>query len=103
MSENLNKKALLDAIVEKLNTEKDDKTKDVTLKDVKRTVEALTDVITSVLAEDGKVDLAGFGKFEVKHRKPRKGINPATGESIEIAASKGPGFKAAKAFKDAVK
>lgn len=103
MSENLNKKGLLDAVVEKLNSEKDEKQKDVTLKDVKRTVEALTEVITEVLAEDGKVDIAGFGKFEVKHRAERQGINPATKESITIAASKSPSFKPAKAFKDAVK
>ncbi|MGL5540026.1 MAG: HU family DNA-binding protein [Erysipelotrichaceae bacterium] len=103
MSVNLNKKGLIDAVVEKMNSEKEDKQKDVTLKEVKRTVDALTDVITEALAADGKVDIAGFGKFEVKHRAEREGINPATKEKITIAASKAPSFKAAKGFKDAVK
>ncbi|MGL5978082.1 MAG: HU family DNA-binding protein [Erysipelotrichaceae bacterium] len=103
MMENLNKKGLVDAIVNKLNSEKEDKQKDVTLKEVKRTVEAMTEVIMETLANDGKVDIAGFGKFEVKHRAERDGINPSTKEKIKIAASKAPAFKVAKGFKDAVK
>ena len=48
-------------------------------------------------------DISGFGKFVVKTRNPRTGINPATGEKIEIAAVKAPGFKASKSLKEAVK
>ena len=51
----------------------------------------------------GKVDISGFGKFEVKTRAERVGINPATKEKITVPASKTPGFKASKSLKDAVK
>lgn len=63
---------------------------------------AIADIITAVNKE-GKVDIAGFGKFEKKHRDARTGRNPSTGATIKIAASNTPAFKAAKAFKDAVK
>ena len=54
--------------------------------------------------KDGKrVDISGFGKFEVKERAARKGINPQTKEVIEIAAAKVPGFKASKSLKDSIK
>lgn len=62
---------------------------------------AIADIIAAV-AEEGKVDLAGFGKFEKKHKDARTGRNPLTGATIEIAASNAPAFKAAKAFKDAL-
>jgi DNA-binding protein HU-beta len=59
--------------------------------------------ITEELAGGGEVSLPGFGKFSVAHRKARQGRNPATGEAIQIAASKAPKFSALGAFKKAVK
>ena len=66
---------------------------------------AFMDVVKKELANkkgDRKVQLVGFGTFEVAERKARTGRNPSTGESIKIKASKAPKFKAGKAFKDAV-
>ncbi|MGN1053655.1 MAG: HU family DNA-binding protein, partial [Erysipelotrichaceae bacterium] len=57
----------------------------------------------NTLKNGGKVDIPGFGKFEVKHRNARKGINPSTRESMDIAASNVPSFKASKVLKDLVK
>ncbi|MBF0780044.1 MULTISPECIES: HU family DNA-binding protein [unclassified Granulicatella] len=74
-----------------------------TKKDVSVTVDALFEAIQSALAAGEKVQIIGFGNFEVRERAARKGRNPQTGEEIEIAASKVPGFKAGKALKDAVK
>ena len=82
MSEILNKKALVEVVAEKLEMTKKDAT---------------------TLSEGGKVDISGFGKFEISERPARMGINPATKEPLEIAASKAPKFKAAKALKEAVK
>jgi DNA-binding protein HU-beta len=65
-------------------------------------VEAVFDAITGALARGEKVQIAGFGQFEVRDRKARMGRNPRTGESIHIAASKAAAFKPAKALKDAV-
>lgn len=92
--ETLNKKALAENLAEKLG---------VTKKDATTAVEFVFDEIKDAVANGTKVDLSGFGKFEVVERAARQGINPATGETIAIAASKAPKFKAAKAFKDAVK
>ena len=61
------------------------------------------DTLKAELSKGAKVDIAGFGKFEVKVRNAREGINPKTLEKIHVASSKVPGFKAAKALKDAVK
>lgn len=72
-------------------------------KDVALTVEALFDAIQAELAAGEKVQLIGFGTFEVRTRSARKGRNPQTGAEIKIKASKVPGFKAGKALKDAVK
>lgn len=58
---------------------------------------------TEALKTDGKIQLVGFGSFEVKERAARMGKNPATGETIEIPASKAPSFKAGKALKDTIK
>jgi DNA-binding protein HU-beta len=71
--------------------------------DAERSVNAILAEITSEVAGGGEVVLAGFGKFTVAHRKARQGRNPATGESIQIAASKAPKFSALGAFKAAVK
>ncbi|MBS4750670.1 DNA-binding protein [Granulicatella sp. zg-ZJ] len=74
-----------------------------TKKDVAITVDALFESIQEILAAGQKVQIIGFGNFEVRERAARKGRNPQTGEEIEIKASKVPGFKAGKALKDAVK
>lgn len=76
---------------------------DLTKKEVTATVEAVFQSIQDYLAEGEKVQIIGFGTFEVRDRAARKGRNPQTGEEIEIAATKVPGFKAGKALKDAVK
>ena len=65
-------------------------------------VNALVDVITAALKKGEKVQLVGFGSFEVRKRAARKGRNPQTGEEIKISASKSPVFKPGKAFKDLV-
>ena len=76
---------------------------DLTKKDATASVNAVFDTIKNYLAEDEKVQLIGFGTFDVRERAARQGRNPQTGEAIEIAASKVPGFKAGKALKEAVK
>lgn len=73
-----------------------------TKKDSEAALEAVVSVITDALIEGEKVSLVGFGTFEVKDRAARMGVNPRTGEQIEIAASRLPAFKAGKALKDAV-
>ncbi len=72
----------------------------LTRKQAEIAVAAFTQTVTESLKEGDKVQLMGFGTFEVKERPARTGRNPATGESIEIAASKAPVFKAGKSFKD---
>ncbi|MCC5795388.1 MAG: HU family DNA-binding protein [Chromatiales bacterium] len=67
-----------------------------------RAVEAVVSSITAALKAGQQVSIVGFGTFAVKARAARSGRNPRTGETIEIAASKQPGFKAGKALKDAV-
>ena len=76
---------------------------DCTKKDANEVVNALFDQIAKTMKKGGVADIAGFGKFVVKTRKARTGINPATGAKISIKASKAPGFKAAKALKELVK
>nr|WP_218843233.1 HU family DNA-binding protein [Sporosarcina sp. JAI121] len=76
---------------------------ELTKKDATKAVEAVFDTIQSTLAKGDKVQLIGFGNFEVRERAARKGRNPQSGEEIDIAASKVPAFKAGKALKDAVK
>ena len=71
--------------------------------DAGRAVDALIDVVTKSLKGGDAVTLVGFGTFEVRKRAARQGRNPRTGETIEIAASSIPSFKAGKALKDAVK
>lgn len=68
-----------------------------------RAMDGLMDTIVEVLKEGDSVSMIGFGTFSVKERDARIGRNPRTGETIEIAASKTPVFKAGKAFKDAIK
>ena len=75
---------------------------DVSKKDAEAVLTAALDAITAALAEGEKVQLVGFGSFELKKRAARLGRNPKTKEAIEIPASVVPTFKAGKALKDAV-
>lgn len=71
-------------------------------KDTEAVVKAFVDVVTEELKKGGKVQLVGFGTFEVSERAAREGRNPQTGKAMKIKASKAPKFKAGKALKDAV-
>ena len=71
-------------------------------KDAEAALKAFTDVVANELKAGGKVQLVGFGNFEVSERAAREGRNPQTGETMTIAASKAPKFKAGKALKDLV-
>lgn len=75
----------------------------LTKKDSENAVAAVLDGITDSMAKGEKVQLVGFGTFEVRERKEREGRNPSTGEAIKIAAQKVPAFKPGKALKDKVK
>lgn len=72
-------------------------------KDADVAAKAVLDAVTEALAKGEKVQLVGFGTFEVKERAAKTARNPRTGETIEVAASKVPAFKAGQALKDAVK
>ena len=74
----------------------------LTKKDAEAAVKAVVDSITGELVNGGKVQLVGFGTFEVRERSARTGRDPRTGETMEIAASKAPAFKAGQGLKDAV-
>lgn len=74
----------------------------LTRKDADAAVKAVLNTITNELKEGGRVQIAGFGTFEVADRPAREGRNPHTGETLEIPASKAPRFKASKGLKDAV-
>jgi DNA-binding protein HU-beta len=77
---------------------------ELTQKDANRqTTQAVLDTITTALASEEKVQILGFGTFEVRERSARTGRNPQTGEEMQIVASKVPAFKAGKELKDAVK
>jgi len=71
-------------------------------KDADAAVKAFVEVVSEEMANGGKVQLVGFGTFEVSERPAREGRNPSTGETITIAATKVPKFKAGKALKDLV-
>ena len=89
----MNKAELVAAVAEKTNLSK---------KDAEKAVSAVFSAIEESLAKNEKVQLVGFGTFEVKDRAERTGRNPQTKEVITIPAAKVPGFKAGKALKDAV-
>ena len=89
----MNKIELINAVAEKA---------DLSKKDAEAAVNAVVEAITGALVEGEKVQLVGFGSFEVKARAERIGRNPQTKETIQIPASKAPVFKAGKALKDAV-
>ena len=75
---------------------------EVSKKDSEKVLKAFVDVVTEELKKGEKVQLVGFGTFEVSERAAREGRNPQTGETMKIEASKAPKFKAGKALKDAV-
>ena len=89
----MNKAELINAVAEKA---------DVSKKDAEAVISATLETITAALKEGDKVQLVGFGSFEVKKRAARMGRNPKTKESIAIPASVVPVFKAGKALKDSV-
>ena len=74
----------------------------VSKKDAERTLKAFTDVVADELKKGGKIQLVGFGTFEVSQRAAREGRNPQSGEVMQSPASKAPKFKAGKALKDFV-
>ena len=75
---------------------------DISKKDAEKAIKAFADVVTEELKKGEKVQLVGFGTFEVSERAAREGRNPQTGKTMKIAACKAPRFKAGKALKDAV-
>ena len=89
----MNKKELIAAVAEKA---------DVTKKDAEAVVKATLETITAAIADGEKVQLIGFGTFDVRTRAARTGKNPRTGEAVKIKASKVPSFKAGAALKTAV-
>lgn len=90
----MNKEMLITAIAEKT---------DMTKVQSEKALAAFMDTVKEELVKGEKVSLVGFGTFEVTERAERQGRNPQTGQSITIAASKSPKFKAGKALKDAIK
>ena len=89
----MNKTELVAAMAKETNLSK---------KDVEAVLKSFTDVVADELKKGGKIQLVGFGTFEVRQREARQGKNPRTGEAIEIAACKVPAFKVGKQLKDAV-
>lgn len=90
----MNREKLVEVIMNKLNSTK---------AEAARAVEGIFETITKTLAKGDEVTISGFGSFKVSKRAARQGINPRTGEKIQIAAKTVPKFKAGKALKDAVK
>ena len=89
----MNKTELIAAVAEQAELSK---------KDAEKALKAFTDVIAAELVKGEKVQLVGFGTFEVAERPARDGRNPLTGQAMKIPASKSPKFKAGKALKDTV-
>jgi DNA-binding protein HU-beta len=89
----VNKSELVKALAEKA---------EVTQKDAAKALDALVETIQQALANGDKVQIIGFGSFEVRDRKERKVISPATGEEIKVPATKVPAFKPGKSLKEAV-
>ena len=89
----MNKTELVAAMAEKAQLSK---------KDAEAALKAFTDVVAEELKKGEKIQLVGFGTFEVSERAARTGRNPQTGAEMKIAASKAPKFKAGKALKDAI-
>ena len=89
----MNKKELIAAVAE---------ASEVSKKDAEKVIQAFTEVVADELKKGEKIQLVGFGTFEVAEREEREGRNPKTGEKMMIAASRSPKFKAGKALKDMV-
>ncbi|HJD42022.1 MAG TPA: HU family DNA-binding protein [Candidatus Mediterraneibacter quadrami] len=89
----MNKTELIAAVAEQAEISK---------KDSEKALKAFIDVVTEQLKKGDKVQLVGFGTFEVSERAAREGRNPQTGKTMKIAACKAPKFKAGKALKDAI-
>ena len=89
----MNKTELIAAVAEKAEIKKTD---------AEKAIKALTDVIAEELVKGEKVQIVGFGTFEISERAAREGRNPQSGETMMIEASKSPKFKAGKALKDMV-
>ena len=89
----MNKTELIAAVAERAELSK---------KDAEKAVKAFTDVVAEELVKGEKIQLVGFGTFEVSQRKEREGRNPKSGEKMTISASRTPKFKAGKALKDQV-
>jgi DNA-binding protein HU-beta len=89
----MNKSDLIDAMADSA---------DISKAAASRALDGLLDAITEAVKKDDTVSIVGFGTFLLRERAARTGRNPKTGQTIEIAASKSPAFKAGKAFKDAV-
>ena len=90
----MNKAELIEAVADATDTSK---------AEASRTLDAVLDSISGALSKGDSVALVGFGTFNVRERAARMGRNPQTGATMQIAASKVPGFKAGKALKDKVK
>ncbi|MFE4118488.1 HU family DNA-binding protein [Priestia sp. YIM B13448] len=90
----MNKTELVDAVATK---------SELTKQNSKKAVEALFETISNTLAQEEKIQLVGFGTFEIRERAERTGRNPQTGEEMTIPASKAPAFKSGKELKEAVK
>ena len=91
---NMKKAELIDAVATK---------SELTKQDTKKAVDALFETISNTLANEEKIQLIGFGTFEVRERAARTGRNPQTGEEMTIPASKVPAFKPGKELKEALK
>ncbi|RKD73068.1 MULTISPECIES: HU family DNA-binding protein [Sinobaca] len=89
----MNKTDLINAVAEQA---------DISKKDASKAVDAVFESITDTLKKGDKIQLVGFGSFEVRERAARKGRNPQTGEEIKIPATKNPAFRPGKQLKDAV-
>ena len=89
----MNKNELVSSLADKTGLKKTE---------VEKVLKAFTDTVSDELKKGEKIQLVGFGTFEVAERPAREGRNPRTGETMKIAASKAPKFKAGKALKDAI-
>ena len=94
MAKSVSKADLINAVAEK---------SDLTKKDVKTVVDTMLETVSSHLKQGDKVQLTGFGTFEVRDRKARTGVKPGTTDKIDIPASKYPAFKPGKGLKDNIR
>lgn len=99
----VNRRDLVKSVATRTAETQSQKVKDLNSSEIEEVVKALFDTIVATVAAGEDISIAGFGKFERRSRKARKGRNPKTGAAIEIAATVTPGFSAGKQFKDAVK